>query len=267
MHRPSGASNPVAPISHHFLDATHVMHGVLTGGAFSELIQAEASWFGGREPDTDRWIPDAPEFDSWSVRLTLTPGASWALQASFAALDEPERLHPAIDLYRSTLSVMHYAALGGVATATTVAWGRNTRPRTTMTIAEARARFSGPLLEHYLGVAQLPPAAEDSLLLLFEQRRQSALLAESALEWRGTTVFARYERARKDELFPPPDLRHSTPYSIGKLDVGILVERPTAWGVRLGAGATAGVHWVPAELVPAYGANPKSLMLFTRLGF
>jgi hypothetical protein len=116
-------------------------------------------------------------------------------------------------------------------------------------------------------VAQLPPAAEDSLLLLFEQRRQSALLAESALEWRGTTVFARYERARKDELFPPPDLRHSTPYSIGKLDVGILVERPTAWGVRLGAGATAGVHWVPAELVPAYGANPKSLMLFTRLGF
>jgi hypothetical protein len=268
MHRPSGEENPVAPISHHFLDATHVTHGVLTGGVRSQLLQAEASWFRGREPDTDRWIPDAPALDSWAVRLTLTPWRSVALQGSFAALAQPERLHPAIDMYRSTLSVMHRAAFGsGVVTSTTLAWGRNTRPRTTMTIAEARARLSGPLLQHYLGVAQLPPGAEDSLLLLFDKRTQSALLVESALEWRGATLFWRYERARKDELFPPPDLRHSTPYWVEKLELGVAGELVTAAGVRMGVGLTASAHWVPGELASAYGgAAPKSYMLFTRIG-
>jgi hypothetical protein len=135
-----------------------------------------------------------------------------------------------------------------------------------MTIAEARARLSGPLLEHYLGVAQLPPGAEDSLLLLFDKRTQSALLVESALQWRGASLFARYERARKDELFPPPDPRHSTPYRVEKLDVGVAGEIVMAAGVRIGIGATASAHWVPSELASTYGAAPKSYMLFTRIG-
>jgi len=266
MHRPSGALNPVAPISHHFLDATHVTHGVLTAGVFNDRLKAEASWFKGREPDIDRWVPDAPALDSWAVRLTLMPGSSWAMQGSFAALDEPERLHPALDIYRSTLSVMHHAELApDLSLSTTLAWGRNDRPRTTMTIAEARTRLSPPLLEHYLGVAQLPPGAEDSLLLLFDKRTQSAVLAESTLSWGRARVFARLERARKDELFPPPDLRHSTPYWVSKLDGGLVGEVASAGGVRMALGASASVYWLPDDLAAAYGDASRAWMLFARI--
>ena len=48
------------------------------------------------------------DVDSWSVRATLTPSPDWAIQASYAQIDEPEELHPGQDEHRFTASA-HYA--------------------------------------------------------------------------------------------------------------------------------------------------------------
>jgi hypothetical protein len=48
MHRPSAQSDPLAPLGHHWQDATHITFGVVTGGVFSRQWKLEASWFNGR---------------------------------------------------------------------------------------------------------------------------------------------------------------------------------------------------------------------------
>lgn len=267
MHRPSGSINPVAPLSHHFLDATHIAYGVITGGVANDLIQAEASWFNGREPDQERWLPERPALNSWSARLTITPGGSWAAQASFANLDEPEQLHPAVDVYRSTVSLMHHAEWERGAWSTTLAWGQNQRQRTTMTLAEARARLPAPLLAHYLGLAPLPPGADDTLLLLIDKRVRSGTLAETALRWGRITTFARYEGLLKDELFAPPDPRHSTAYRLTKIEAGAAYEAGRRGRLTLRVGGSASAHRLPVELTPLYGARPVGYTLYTRLAF
>ena len=53
-HRPSAMGNPGAPISHHWLDSTHVAFGVVTAGVNGGRWKAEMSAFNGREPDENR---------------------------------------------------------------------------------------------------------------------------------------------------------------------------------------------------------------------
>lgn len=108
MHRGSAAHNPNPPIAHHWFDSTHITYGVVTAGLSSGRWQVEASAFRGEEPDEERWDIEAPRFDSWSVRATLTPSPRWALQASYGKLEEPESLHPGQDERRYTASA-HFA--------------------------------------------------------------------------------------------------------------------------------------------------------------
>ena len=54
MHRASGMDNPEAPISHHWLDSTHITFGVVTLGAVVDTWKIETSAFRGREPDQRR---------------------------------------------------------------------------------------------------------------------------------------------------------------------------------------------------------------------
>src|SRR3984957_12197177 len=55
MHRYSGMDDPAAPITHHWLDSTHVTFGVVTAGIVDGDWKLEASAFNGREPDQYRW--------------------------------------------------------------------------------------------------------------------------------------------------------------------------------------------------------------------
>jgi hypothetical protein len=128
MHRSSGSVNPVTPISHHFLDATHVTHGVITAGVFDERIVAEASWLNGREPDAIRWTTEIPRLDSWSVRFTWLAGRDWAVQASHGLFREPERLHPGIDARKSSVSVTHHRSWGSTVTWSTTAASVGVQP-------------------------------------------------------------------------------------------------------------------------------------------
>ena len=51
MHREAIKASPEAPISHHWLDSTHISFGVLTGGLVVDRLKVEVSRFNAREPD------------------------------------------------------------------------------------------------------------------------------------------------------------------------------------------------------------------------
>ena len=73
MHRPSALYNPDAPLSHHWVDATHITFGVATLGIRLGQFKIEGSSFTGREPNEKRFDFDKPRFDSWSGRLSYNP--------------------------------------------------------------------------------------------------------------------------------------------------------------------------------------------------
>jgi hypothetical protein len=114
MHRASATYEPMAPITHHWFDSTHIAYGVVTAGYAAPRWQIEASAFRGREPDQYRWAIERPSLDSWSVRATWTPSPAWALQASHGQLKSPEQLEAFRNERRTTASVQY--AHGGVAT-------------------------------------------------------------------------------------------------------------------------------------------------------
>ena len=53
-HRLSAMPNPIAPISHHWLDSTHISFGLVTAGLSSARWKGEVSVFNAREPDEHR---------------------------------------------------------------------------------------------------------------------------------------------------------------------------------------------------------------------
>lgn len=155
-HRISAAPNPLAPITHHWLDATHITYGVATGGISGRRWKAEASVFNGREPDQDRTDFDFAALDSYSGRVWFLPTRRWALQASAGKLNEAEAGHdglPRTDVDRVTASVTyHRTFVPGTLWASTVGWGRNAEPgeqsthalllETNLTVAEQDAWFA-----------------------------------------------------------------------------------------------------------------------------
>lgn len=136
MHRRTARYNPEAPITHHWFDATHITYGVVTLGYGTQTFQIEGSAFRGREPDEARWNIETPQLDSWSVRGTWTPSASWTVQLSHGRLTSPEALHIDEDEARTTASV-HYA-LGGLSA---------------MLAFSAKDRLPGPTLTAWLAEA------------------------------------------------------------------------------------------------------------------
>ena len=161
MHRLSGQDNPAAPISHHWLDSTHVTFGVATAGVVHGDWKIEASAFNGREPDQHRWGYQPLKLDSWSTRVTFNPTPDWSFQISYGHLRSPEQLTPAVNQQRLTASATWNRRIAGGNLQTTLAWGQNRdRP--------------GHVLQ--------------------------AALLESAVAKGADTVFARAEVVQKDDL-------------------------------------------------------------------
>jgi hypothetical protein len=136
MHRGSARYAPLAPVTHHWFDSTHITYGVVTAGWSSPRVQLEASAFRGREPDEERWGIESPKLDSWSARATWTPSPAWVIELSHGRLESPEALHGQEDEARTVASV-HYAK-GGLATTFAVsAKNRLPGPSLTAWLAEA----------------------------------------------------------------------------------------------------------------------------------
>src|SRR3989454_1189894 len=124
-HRPSAANDPLAPISHHWQDGTHITFGVLTAGVSHDKWQLEGSYFNGREPDENRWDIDPIRLNSFAGRLAYNPGPNWSLQGSYGYVKSPESLRPAEDIRRSTFSATFNQPLAdGGNWASTLVWGR-----------------------------------------------------------------------------------------------------------------------------------------------
>jgi hypothetical protein len=125
MHRFSGQDDPAAPISHHWLDSTHITFGVATAGFVHGPVKVELSAFNGREPDQHRWGFQPFRLDSWSGRVTFNPAPDWSFQVSYGALHSPEALQPEVNQRRLTASGTYNRAFAGGNWQTTLAWGQN----------------------------------------------------------------------------------------------------------------------------------------------
>ncbi len=230
MHRFSGMDNPEAPITHHWLDSTHITFGVATlGYVINDKLKLEASLFTGREPDQSRWDIETPKMDSQSARVTYNPSADWSFQASYGHLNSPEQLEPDVDQQRVTASATYNRRLtpdGRTNWQTTFAWGRDINE---------------------------PGHTLDAFLL------------ESAINIKRThTIFGRFENVAKDELFEEGEPLFGRAFTVNKLSIGYIYDFPETHGVQFGVGAVGSVHFIPADLQSTYGDVPTSYMLFAR---
>ena len=125
MHRASGVDIPDAPLSHHWLDSTHITYGVATAGMVHDDFKLEVSQFSGREPDQHRFDFDTATFDSTAARLSWNPNTCWAFQVSVGWLKSPEQLEPTVNEERYTASAMYVRPLGDGGTwSSMLAFGR-----------------------------------------------------------------------------------------------------------------------------------------------
>src|SRR5881296_1772301 len=127
-HRPSAADDPLAPISHHWQDGTHITFGVVTAGVFTRSAKLEGSWFNGREPDEHRTGFDyaGRRLDSYSGRMTVNPGPRWSVSAWYAYFESPEGLHPDEAFHRIGASALTARPVGSGGTwSGALIWGAN----------------------------------------------------------------------------------------------------------------------------------------------
>src|SRR3989449_8476197 len=113
-HRPSAANDPLAPISHHWQDGTHITFGVLTAGVFTRTANVEVSWFNGREPNEDRTDFDyaGRHLDSYSARISLNSGPRWSLSGWYAYLQKAAAVPPEESLHRLGAAALTARPLG-----------------------------------------------------------------------------------------------------------------------------------------------------------
>jgi hypothetical protein len=227
MHRFSGMRNPEAPLTHHWLDSTHITFGVATVGASQGPVQLEASWFNGREPDQFRWNIETRRFDSWSTRFSYNPLPELSMQVSYGDLKSPEQLEPDVRVKRTTASATYHLSRGAVQWATTLAYGNNKKKGVTTDTSQP-----GWLLESTYVLRDIH------------------------------TVFARAEQLRNGELFEEGQSLHGQEFRIRKLSVGYIYDFAKTGPVKWGVGGLVGFLSVPSNLDPYYGSQPRSNMLF-----
>lgn len=230
MHRPSAMDNPDAPISHHWIDATHVTFGVATIGVRYGQFKLEGSSFTGREPDENRYDFDKPRFDSWSGRLSFNPSKNWALQVSHGFINNPEILHGDEDVNRTTASAIYSKPVGKNSTVNaTAVWGRN------------------------------KTAGHDG---------ENAALVEA--EWRRNklALYGRYEWAQKgiEELsLDANTFGHDAVFPVNALTVGFNYDILKIGQTRLAGGSQITLYHADARLDPLYGKNPMAVEVYLRL--
>ena len=227
-HRVSAMSNPIAPITHHWLDSSHIAFGLITAGVFGERWKAEASVFNGREPDDRRTDLDLGPLDSLSGRVSFAPTPRLVLQVSAAHLEEAEAEFPPSprsDLTRVTASATHQRQVtASLSWSSLLAYGVNA------------------------GSELIPGAVVDLVT--------HAVLLESSLSVRERhTMFGRLEVVGK----PGHDLHvHESPervFTVGKFETGY-TRHFGAWkGLVPGVGGVLSVNVVPSSLSPRYSGR------------
>lgn len=224
IHRASASELPLAPLSHHLQDSTHISFGVITSGLVLWRFKVEGSAFNGREPGEERYAIQLAPLDSWSTRLSFAPSRHWTMQYSYGRLEHPETLEPGSQR-RQTASIEYVRPIGEGSWSTSAIWGRVHK--------EADAR------------------------------NLNSYLLESTLNFKTRYyAFTRLELVDKDELFPNNPLLPG--YRIGVYTLGGERDlfRRRLWQVALGSDVT--FYSKPSSLDAAYGTSPVSFQIFLR---
>ena len=226
MHRESGRDNPSTPLTHHYLDSTHISYGVLTGGVQKGPLLVEASAFRGEEPDENRLNIEPPKLDSWSARATWRRGP-WDAQFSGGHLHVPEWFEPT-DVTRLTASIGFNGVVAGRRLAAIAAWGQN---------RELTFALDGYLLEWDLHLS-----------------------AANSIYGRGESVLKEIFGLG---VHPAGLLNHPRNFSqINALTVGYIRELPLL-GPSIGVGADLTLYDTSRDLLEFYG-SPHSYHVFLR---
>jgi hypothetical protein len=227
MHRESARDNPSAPLTHHYMDSTHVSYGVLRSGVEIGEVMLEASAFRGEEPDENRLNIEAPRLDSWSSRISWRRGP-WQAQFSGGHLHVPEWFEP-YDTTRLTASIAFNGDVASKPLAAMVAWGQN--------------RELNFALDGYLAEWDWRLSRSDT----FYGRGESVLKEIFGLG-----------------VHPAGLINHPRNFSqINALTIGYVHELPIPGANRFGVGADLTVYDTSQDLVEYYG-SPKSYHVFLR---
>ncbi len=227
MHRFSGETIPDAPITHHWLDSTHITYGVITFGYIKDGIKIENSFFRGREPDQFRWNIETPRMDSYSLRFTINPTKDMSIQASYGHLASPEQLSPDMDVDRLTASATYNKNFQNVTWQTTLCYGQN---------------WNHP-------GRSLPGFLAESTALFYER----------------LFLFTRGEFVYKDELFQHDEQFDGEVFAVGKVSGGLLYDFFKTAELRIGIGYSASLSFYPDSIDFAYGDAPWSHIIFARI--
>jgi len=226
LQRFSSETDPEAPLTHHWMDATHVTFGVVTAGVVWGHIKIDGSLFNGREPDEHRYSVQFRGFDSNSWRVSWNPSAHWALQASSGYLASPEQVNPEVSVRRTTASAIYDTALAAGHWQTILAFGRD-------------APHGGIATDGWLLDSTVALGPRLKLLL-------------------------RYEHVVKDELFLPGNPLYGRPFLVQKISGGGAYEFARWRCVAFSAGAVLSTYPMDSALEPSYGNAPSSYTLFVR---
>lgn len=225
MHRASASELPMAPLSHHLQDSTHISFGVITTGLTIDRFKLEGSVFNGREPDEKRYSIQFAPLDSWSARLSAAPSRNWTAQYSYGRLEHTEAAEPGSQR-RQTASVEYVRPFAKGSWATSAVWGRVHKE-------VDKHNLNGYLLETTAN---------------FKLRNYA---------------FSRMELVDKDELFPDNPLLPS--FRIGAYTFGGARDLVQSRLGQLVLGADLMFYTKPATLNSAYGRNPISFQFFLRV--
>jgi hypothetical protein len=230
MHRASALDNPNSPLSHHWVDATHITFGVATLGLRTGLFKFESSIFTGREPDEDRYDLDKPRFDSWSGRISLNPNEKWAFQVSHGFLKSPESFHPDENINRTTASATYASANSGPsALQGTFVWGMNS---------------------------------------IKDEDSQHAFMVEGAARFDKAVVYGRYDFVQKsaEELNLAGEPFEGNPtFNINAFTFGLNYDLFRQKGISIAPGTQVTLNITDKDLKPIYGDWPLGFQIYLRV--
>ena len=229
MHREAIMDSPEAPISHHWLDSTHISFGVLTAAWCSTAPRSRSAASTRASPTSIAGTSKPRRWIRPRSGLSFNPTRSLSLQGSWGRFKDPEQLEPGVDQTRWSASALYAADVApGWKLAGTLAWGRKT-------------------IDHH-----------------DESFDDDAFVAEASLKRSAWTFFGRGEMTENRELVE--DEEHGPAYRVGKVSVGAVRDFRVAEHLALGVGGLVSVNFVPDGLAPLYGgSNPTGAMAFVRL--
>lgn len=263
-HRISASENPLAVISHHFQDSTHISANVVTGGITHGPVTWEVSGFHGREPDEKRWGVESGAIDSLSTRLTVNPTPRWSGQFSIGRINNREATHPLRDTLRTTASLLYSRRFAHGHWASSLMWGRNND-------LEFTQQPGGPVFpigflraRRPLHIVTVPTRIPNQIY--------NSYLAESTLRFRSRNwIWGRFENTDKDSLLlfeeePFVLLAEERRFARVQLTtVGYSRELVKGQSVSPSLGAQLTWFHAPPQLAPAVGANSFGVQIIFRL--